>query len=159
MNEALHLGAAGAALIKSFESCQLKAYIDTTEKDGSPRWAIGYGHTRSAGPPIVTEGMTITQEDADAIFLMDMEAFEKKVKNHVTVALNQNQFDALCSAAFNMSTDHFKAVLTISKLNQGNYAGVADALMMFNKSQGRELRGLTRRRGEEAALFNKPVSP
>lgn len=159
MNDDLYLGKAGTALIQSFESCQLEAYVDTREKDGTPRWAIGFGHTRSAGPPMVTAGMKITREDADAIFKMDMAAFEQKVKRLVKVPLNQNQFDALCSAAFNMSTAHFTEMLEDSRLNAGNYAGVAPALMKFDVSQGRQLKGLTRRRREEGELFNRPVAP
>jgi len=156
-NADLHLGPKGAALIHEFESLQLKAYVDTHEKDGSPRWAIGWGHTRSAGPPVPFEGMEITEDEANEIFARDMLAIEDKVRHYVRVPLNQNQFDALCSAAFNMQTSHFVDVIESSKLNDGNYAGVLEALAKWDTSAGRKLRGLTRRRREEGELFNTPV--
>jgi lysozyme len=158
LNEELHIGPRGAALIKSFESFQSLAYIDTREKDGSPRYGIGWGHTRSAGPPDVKQGQRITLEEADALFLQDMSGFEMKVRHFVDVPLNQNQFDALCSAAFNMSTVHFLEMIAISGLNNRNYDGVASALLKYNSSQGRILNGLTRRRTEEGILFNEPLS-
>lgn len=157
LNNDLHLGAKGTALIQSFESLQLKAYVDTHEKDGSPRWAIGWGHTRSAGPPVPFEGMTISENEANEIFARDMIEIENKVKHYVDVPLNQSQFDALCSAAFNMQTAHFEDVIESSRLNEGNYAGVLEALAKWDVSAGRKLRGLTRRRREEGELFNTPV--
>ena len=157
MNESLHIGPKGAALIQSFESLQLKAYVDTHEKNGDPRYAIGYGHTWVAGPPHVNKDDEITEAQADEIFKSDMIVFENKIRRYVTVPLNQNQFDALMSAAFNLNTAHFLEMLDKSGLNNGHYAGVAPALMEFDVSQGRKLRGLTRRRAEEGALFDSPV--
>ena len=155
LNEDLHLGAKGSALIKSFETFVPTSYVDTREADGTPRY--GWGHTRSAGPPNVKQGMRITLEEADAIFLNDMIEFEAKLKHFVEVPLNQNQFDALCSACFNLSTIHFVEMIRLSKLNEGDYAGVAPALLKYNSSQGRILKGLIRRRTEEGNLFNEPV--
>ncbi len=155
MNDHLHLGPKGTKLIQSFESLQLKAYVDTHEKEGSPRYGIGWGHTRSAGPPVVTKDMVITTEEAEAIFSRDAIEFENKVKRLVKVPLNQNQFDALVSAAFNMATANFKEMLAESRLNDGNYAGVPAALMKFDRSQGKRLAGLTIRRLREGQLFTE----
>ena len=156
MNDNLHLGKAGADLIQSFESCVLKSYIDTHDKNGNPVYSIGWGHSNALGNPPVHEGMVITQEEADTIFYNDAKLFENKVKQYVTVPLNQNQFDALVCMVYNVSTDHFKEMLEISGLNQGNYDKVPDAMMHFNISGGRVLKGLTRRRKEEGALFTTP---
>lgn len=155
MNEGMHLGPKGTKLIQSFESLQLRAYVDTREKDGSPRYGIGWGHTRSAGPPVVTKDMVITEAEANEIFARDALEFERKVKRLVKVQLNQNQFDALVSAAFNMATANFKEVVESSGLNEGNYAGVPAALLQFDKSQGKRLAGLTFRRLKESQLFTE----
>ena len=157
MNENLHLGPKGEALIKSFETCVLKAYPDTHNKDGSKRYACGWGHTGSAGPPEVTADTVFTQEQADAVFRQDMEMVEAKVRQHVKAQLNQNQFDALCSAAYNMRTAHFEEAVRLSNINGGAYSTVPAVLMLFDKSDGRVLRGLTRRRKEEGELFSAPV--
>lgn len=151
MNENLHISVNGANFIKSFESCVLKAYRDP------PRWAIGWGHTIAAGKPEVTPGMVITQDEADKIFLSDMIVYENYVKSFVKVQLNQNQFDALVSACYNMGPGHLKIVINNSNLNYGNYDKIASELLKFNASNGKVLKGLTRRRTAEGALFNRPV--
>ena len=156
MNENLHLGKAGEKLIKSFESCVLKAYVDTHDSHGNPVYAIGWGHSSNLGSPHVDRDMKITQEEADKIFLNDAKIFEDKVRKYVTVSLNQNQFDALVCMVYNVSTSHFVEMIKISGLNEGHYNHVPDAMMHYNVSGGRILKGLTRRRREEGALFMTP---
>ena len=49
-------------LLKPSESCKLKAY-----KCPADKWTIAYGHTSAAGQPQVTEGLVITQAEAEEI--------------------------------------------------------------------------------------------
>ena len=90
------IGQAGLDLIKQYEGCRLAAY-----RCAAGVWTIGYGHT--AG---VHSGMTITQAQADAYLQQDIAKFEGYVNNPayvpITEQLNQNQFDALVSFAFNL---------------------------------------------------------
>lgn len=58
---------AGIKLIKSFEGCQLEAYLCPAKV-----WTIGYGHTEG-----VKEGQTITQEAAEAFLLSDLRKYER----------------------------------------------------------------------------------
>ena len=129
------IGQAGLALIKQYEGCRLAAY-----RCAAGVWTIGYGHT--AG---VHSGMTITQAQADAYLQQDIAKFEGYVNNPayvpITANLNQNQFDALVSFAFNLGA-----------------AQIARAMPSYNKAAGKVLAGLTRRRKAEQALFNKAVS-
>ena len=155
MNEQLRLSKQGADLIQGFESCQLTAYKDVVRPDGTVQWAIGWGHSGLLGNPEVHEGMTITKEKADEIFLNDAKIFENKVRSCVTVTLNQNQFDALVCFAYNVSTAHLKEMIELSRLNEGHYDSVPEALMKYNVSRGRVLRGLTRRRQLEGQLFSR----
>jgi lysozyme len=157
MNENLHLGKAGEELIKSFESLVLKSYIDTHDKQGNPIFAIGWGHAGAIDGVKIVAGQTITEDEAEKLFLEDAKVYENKVRQFVTVPLNQNQFDALVCMAYNVSTAHFQEMVQISELNKGIYNKVADAMLHFNVADGRILRGLTRRRKEEGELFNKPV--
>lgn len=141
------IGQAGLDLIKQFEGCRLTAY-----KCAAGVLTIGYGHT--AG---VHSGMTITQAQADAYLLEDVAKFEKYVNNPayvpVTDKLNQNQFDALVSFAFNLGAGNLK------KLCKGRtVAQIATAMLQYNKAGGKVLAGLTKRRKAEQALFNKAVS-
>ena len=141
------IGQAGLALIKQYEGCRLAAY-----RCAAGVWTIGYGHT--AG---VHSGMTITQARADAYLQQDIAKFEGYVNNPayvpITEQLNQNQFDALVSFAFNLGAGNLR------KLCKGRTAAqIARAMPSYNKAAGKVLAGLTRRRKAEQALFNKAVS-
>ena len=141
------IGQAGLDLIKQYEGCRLAAY-----RCAAGVWTIGYGHT--AG---VHSGMTITQAQADAYLQQDIAKFEGYVNNPayvpITEQLNQNQFDALTSFAFNLGAGNLR------KLCNGRTAAqIARAMPSYNKAAGKVLAGLTRRRKAEQALFNKAVS-
>lgn len=141
------IGQAGLALIKQYEGCRLVAY-----RCAAGVWTIGYGHT--AG---VHSGMTITQAQADAYLQQDIAKFEGYVNNPayvpITEQLNQNQFDALVSFAFNLGAGNLR------KLCKGRTAAqIAQAMTQYCKANGKVLAGLRRRRAAEQALFNKPVS-
>ena len=141
------IGQAGLALIKQYEGCRLAAY-----RCAAGVWTIGYGHT--AG---VHSGMTITQAQADAYLQQDIAKFEGYVNNPayvpITANLNQNQFDALVSFAFNLGAGNLR------KLCKGRTAAqIARTMPNYNKAAGKVLAGLRRRRAAEQALFNKPVS-
>ena len=60
----------GIDLIKSFEGCELTAYVDAVGV-----LTIGYGHTGAD----VYAGQTITQEDAEDLLRKDLQWFEKQV--------------------------------------------------------------------------------
>lgn len=140
------IGQAGLALIKQFEGCRLVAY-----QCSAGVWTIGYGHT--AG---VHKGMKITQTQAEAYLLQDVAKFEKYVNNPsyvpFTDKLNQNQFDALVSFAFNLGQGNVKKLCTGRTINQ-----IPSAMQQYCKAAGKTLPGLQRRRKAEAALYNKKI--
>lgn len=137
---------AGLALIKQFEGCRLIAY-----QCSAGVWTIGYGHT--AG---VHKGMKITQAQADEYLKQDVAKFEKYVNNPsyvpFTDKLNQNQFDALVSFAFNLGQGNVKKLCTGRVMNQ-----IPSAMQQYCKAAGKTLPGLQRRRKAEATLYNKRV--
>lgn len=135
----LKTGQAGINLLKEFEVCWLEAY-----KCPAGVWTIGYGHT--AG---VKQGDKITQAQADAYFVADLEKYEAKVnKYNATYHWNQNEFDALVSFAYNIgSIDQLTANGTRTKEK------IASSMLLYNKAGGRALAGLARRRQKENALF------
>lgn len=140
------IGQAGLALIKQFEGCRLAAY-----QCSAGVWTIGYGHT--AG---VHKGMKITQAQAEEYLKHDVAKFEKYVNNPSYVPfidkLNQNQFDALVSFAFNLGQGNVKKLCTGRVMNQ-----IPSAMQQYCKAAGKTLPGLQRRRKAEAALYNKKV--
>lgn len=151
--------APGRALIEKFEGLILGAYDDFTDKivKSGQRvrgtLTIGYGHTSAAGPPKVYVGMRITREQADAILAADLASVEVEVEHLVKVPLNQNQFDALVSFQFNTGSLGKRGNSLLRALNAKDYPGAARAFLLYNRSKGRVMSGLTRRRKAEKQLF------
>ena len=135
----------GIELIKKYEGYVLKAY-----KCPSGVWTIGYGHTNG-----VKSGMQITKAQALDYLKQDLNVFESAVTNYVKVPLNQNQFDALVSFSFNCGAGALKTSTLLQKLNSSDYNGTANEFLKWNKSNGKVLNGLVKRRQEEKELFLK----
>lgn len=133
----------GIDLIKSFEGCRLTAY-----KDPVGILTIGYGHTKG-----VTEGMKITQAQANAYLLEDLEMAEAAVSNKA-YEWNQNEFDALVSFTFNCGSGNLTKLVKSSKRTKEE---ISAALLLYNKAGGKVMAGLTRRRKAEKELFDTPV--
>lgn len=134
---------AGINLIKKFEGCRLNAYKPVpTEK----YWTIGYGHYG----PDVSQGMVITQAQAEIMLGIDLQKYEQAVERYTPFPLAQNQFDALVSFTYNCGAGNLQQLV-----KKRNALQVADAMLRYNKAGGKELAGLTRRRVEERALFMK----
>lgn len=137
----MKLGAAGEALIKSFEDLRLRAYPDT---GGVP--TIGWGHTRG-----VKLGDTCSIEQARAWFVEDAAEAENDVLRLVRVPLAQHEFDALVSFQFN--TGALGKSTLLRRLNAGDRAAAADQFLRWVYDDGVKLAGLVRRRTAERALF------
>ena len=132
---------AGLNLIKSFEGCKLTAYQDAVGV-----WTIGWGHTSG-----VKQGQKITQAQADEYLKKDLAKFEKAVEKINSIGLNENQFSALVSFAYNCGTGN------LNKLCIGRTkAEIGSKMLEYNKAKGKVLAGLTRRRKAENKLYNTP---
>lgn len=144
----MQTSSAGRAAIMQREGVVLTAYLDSVKV-----LTIGVGHTSAAGPPTVKAGMKITRAEAEAILSRDLAIFEAAVNAAVKVPLNQNEFDALVSLAFNIGAGAFKKSTLVKRLNAGDRAGAANAFLMWNKAGGRTLQGLVNRRKAERLQF------
>lgn len=142
----------GRAAIAAREGNVLTAY-----KDSVGILTIGVGHTSAAGPPTVKAGMKITAAESDAILSRDLSIFESSVLNSVKVDMNQNEFDALVSLAFNIGGGAFSKSTLVKKLNAGERAGAADQFLVWNKAGGKVLKGLVNRREAERKQFLTPA--
>lgn len=140
----MNIGQAGIDLIKSFEQCRLHAYLPTPDDV----WTCGWGSTQG-----VTKDTVWTQEEANAHFLEDIAWVEKCINGAITVPLTQNEFDACCSLCFNIGCNAFKGSTLARKLNASDFNGAEAEFKRWNKQAGKELAGLTRRRAQEAVLF------
>lgn len=136
-----------------------KAYPDPGSVDGRP-WTIGKGTTLYRGPGIARYGRTVVQKgdiltraEAEAEFGLAIIYFARVI-NLATNKLNQNQFDAAVSFAYNTGSD----TPQIRRLKSGALKAFRERMPLYNKGgDGRVMPGLVRRREAEAALWDKPV--
>ena len=134
----------GIDLIKEFESLSLTAYLCPASV-----WTIGWGTTKG-----VTQGMRITQQQADDLFAEDLAEFEGYINKYVKRKLNQNQFDALVSFVYNVGVGNLlkSTLLKLVKANP-NDEGIAAQFGQWIYAGGKKSNGLRRRRQREAELY------
>ncbi len=140
----------GLALIRRAEGLRLRSY-----RDAVGVWTIGYGHTSAAGEPIVKPDQDITEADANAILRRDVEKFAAGVRKAVLREINDQQFSALVSFAYNVGLGAFKSSSVLKAVNAEEFGAVPQRLQLWVKAGGRTLPGLVKRRAAEAALFLK----
>lgn len=141
------------ALVKRWEGCYLTAYLDPVGV-----WTIGYGTTNADKPvtgTTIKRGLKISQSTADSWLekSLNQKYLPKVLKYDDRYHWNQNQLDALVSFAYNIgSIDQLTAdgTRTIKQISAH--------IPAYNKAGGKVLTGLTNRRREEKALFNRKVS-
>ncbi|MNN58264.1 Lysozyme RrrD [compost metagenome] len=85
----------------------------------------------------------------------DLKKFDVTVSKAVTVALNQNQFDALVSLAYNIGASAFSQSTLVKKLNANDIRGAADQFDVWVNAGGKRMQGLVNRRSKEKQLFLK----
>ncbi len=106
-------GLKGIELIKKFESFRSKPYICPA---GVP--TIGYGSTYYPdGKRVTMLDKSISEEEASNMLIKLLEFYEKEVDSLTRDDINQNQFDALVSFAFNVGTGNLKSSTLLKKVN------------------------------------------
>jgi lysozyme len=133
-------------LVKRWEGCRLSAY-----KCPAGVWTIGYGCT---GPGI-GPGVVWTSRQAETALCARLRAFHDDVMAMVRVPLSAPQIAALVSLAYNIGSQALKGSTLLKKLNAGDYAASAAQFDRWNKAAGEVLAGLTHRRADERALFER----
>lgn len=140
----------GIQFIIKEEGERLTAYQDSVGV-----WTIGVGHTGYVDNKQITKGMTITQDKSRDILKSDLKRFEKAVNESVNIHLNQNQYDALVSLAFNIGEGAFKRSTLLKLLNKGDYTGASQQFLVWKNAGGRPI--LLPRRKREKAVFDENV--
>lgn len=142
-------------LVQSFEGCEKKqangtfnAYPDPGT--GGDPWTIGWGTTGAD----VKKGVNWTQQQCDDRFTVDLTKFAQNVAKAIGgAATTQHQFDAMVSFAYNVGIGNLTKSTLLKLHKAGNYAGAANEFAKWNKAAGKVMKGLTRRRAAEAALY------
>ena len=144
----MKMGEKGIDLIKHFEGFRSTVYLCAA---GVP--TLGYGSTHG----ITMDSPPITEEEGLELLMLDIAKFERGVNRLIDVPLNQNQFDALTSFAFNLGNGSLQASTLRKKVNREDYEGAADEVPRWVFAGGRKLNGLVKRRYAERALFLTPT--
>lgn len=149
----MNVNRATVDLVKQFEGFRADAY-----RCPAGVWTIGYGTTASAGVGIVPKaGMTISEKDAEGYLHATLELFSSEIEDFITAPINENEFGAFVSLAYNIGPGAFKKSSALSAFNAGDKDKAANAILLWNKARGKVLKGLTRRREAERKLFLTPV--
>lgn len=155
----MQLSKKGSDFIKSYERFMSNPY-----RDAVGVWTIGFGNTyyedrrkvSGSDKPISEvraselKQNVINMDFAPAVNLLFADEIARG-------QINQNQFDALLSLAYNIGTRGLAGSSVYKNIKRGNYEAAADSFLAWNKGRvnGKlvELRGLTRRRNDERAMF------
>lgn len=136
----------GLAILQYFESCRLDAYWDA---DGKV-WTIGWGDT---GPDLV-KGLRITQAEADERLQRRLaREFVPGVLAALTRPVTQAQLDGMVDLAYNIGVSAFQGSTLVRLFNAGDFTGAAEQFPRWNRSGGKVLLGLRRRRAADRARF------
>lgn len=137
-------------IIKKFEGLKLKAYPDPGS--GGLPITIGYGSTMYDDGKRINLGDVITEERATELLYWEVKQKSSALK--YLRGLNQNQFDAIVSFVYNVGIGAFESS-TLKRLIVNNPSNplIRYQFERWNKSRGRILNGLTKRRKEEADLY------
>lgn len=140
----------GLRLIESFEGFSAVRYLDAV---GVP--TIGYGTTAADISPLPSR---CTRSQAEGWLAGHIASKYAPAVLSLGVPLNQHQFDALCSFAYNLGPGSMSSAWTIGRLLRARqYRQAADSMLMYDRAGGVVLLGLERRRQAERALFLEPV--
>ena len=149
----MNINQATVDLVKEFEGFRAKAY-----KCPAGVWTIGYGTTAAADVGITPSvGMTISKSDAEKYLHAALAKFADQIAPSITTPINENEFGAFVSLAYNVGSGAFKKSSALRSFNAGDKEGAAKAILLWNKAGGKVLNGLTRRREAERKLFLTPV--
>ena len=140
----------GLNLIKKYEGFSSRPYMCPANIP-----TIGYGSTYYPnGSKVKLSDDSISEEEATQILeYIAQKDFGSAVNKFVIVELTQNQFDALVSFAYNIGRTAFENSTLLKLLNRGEYEAAAEQFEKWNKSGGKVLSGLTKRRFDEQKLF------
>jgi lysozyme len=140
----------GLELIKKYEGFKAKAYLCPANVP-----TIGYGSTYyEDGTKVKLTDSPITQERATELLEALLVSYERSVDSYCVDTINQYQFDALCSFAYNCGVGNLKSSTLLKKVNKNPQdVTIRNEFLKWNKGGGKVLSGLTKRRIEEAQLY------
>jgi lysozyme len=151
-NRITKTGPNGLALITKWEGLKLRPYLCSAKVA-----TIGFGSTYyENGTRVTMNDAPITKERALELFKNTLSTYERGVDSFTVDTINQNQFDALTSFAYNLGTQALKGSTLLKKVNTNpNDPTIANEFAKWTRANGVILKGLVSRRKAEAELYFK----
>ena len=139
-------------LIKKFEGFRSESYQDSVGV-----WTVGYGSTMWPDGKKVQPGQRMTIQEAEAVMTWELTRKGKEILSGLpTTIINQNQYDALVSFAYNLGVGALLKSTLFKKLKVNpNDPSIRTEFMRWVNAGGKRLTGLVRRREAEANLYFK----
>ena len=147
------VGAVAAAALLAFTPAQEGRVLKTYRDIGG---VLTYcdGATENA-----QAGKLYTPAECNAQLDRDLERHAAGIAKCLPMdRLTDGQKVAFVDAAFNIGVPAFCGSSMARRANAGDMAGACDALLLWNRSGGREVAGLTRRRERERELCRRGIS-
>lgn len=140
----------GLELIKQAESFKPLPYLCPAKVP-----TIGYGSTfYENGTKVSMNDKAISKDYATELLIKVATEFGSKLL--IKKPLNDNQFSACVSLAYNIGTGAFNGSTLLKKLNVNpNDETIFEEFLKWNKAGGKVLQGLVIRRNKEARLYFK----
>lgn len=139
----------GLELIKEFEGFSSVAYLCPAKIP-----TIGYGNTFWEDGRKVRLGEQISKTKAlELLEFIANRDFASKIYPLIKVEVNQNQFDAMVSLAYNIGVGAFSSSTLLRKVNAKDFIGASNEFLKWDRAGGKPLLGLIRRRQREKELF------
>jgi lysozyme len=140
----------GYKLIIKHEGLVLKPYLCPAKVP-----TIGYGNTYyEDGKRVTLLDKPITKERAFEMFKEIADRFAKAVSQSVVSDLNQRQFNALVSFAYNVGVANFKKSTLLRIVNANpNDKQIENEFRKWTKANGKVLSGLVKRRQDESNYY------
>lgn len=143
----MKLSKKGLDFIAKEEGLRLHAYLDQVGVS-----TIGIGSTFYEDGTKVKMGDKISRERADQLFLNIAKQFENGVNKGLKREVNQNQFDALVSLAFNIGVAGFLGSTVLKRVNTDPCnPSIRQAFEMWRFANKKPI--LLKRRQREADLY------
>lgn len=141
-----------------------EAFAEKPYRDSAGRLTVGYGHVLTAGERAMRTLVMVDMAHADALLRQDVSTralWLAAVNSNLAQPLNQQQFDACLSLAFNIGLTAFENSTLLKMLRAGNFAGAANQFERWiyatDPKTGKKiaLRGLVSRRRGDRAIFER----
>jgi len=140
----------GYKLIQGFEGLSLVPYLCKAKVA-----TIGYGNIfYPSGIKVTMQDKPISLATASWMFRTIADRFAVDVDKLIKANLNQNQFNAITSLAYNIGIAGLAKSRLLKKVNiNPNDPTIAAEFAQWNKAGGKVVNGLTKRRAVEAKLY------